>query len=66
MTRLDKWTVRAEWKRWSFVFEGYVSAASPRLLALLKKVMELHGEITNDGLKDDDNALDHRMHFTEW
>ena len=26
---------RAEWKRWSLVFKGYVGAASPRLLELM-------------------------------
>ena len=26
---------RAEWKRWSLVFRGYVGAASPRLLELM-------------------------------
>ena len=31
--------------------------------AVENKVTELHGEITNDGLNDNDNALNHRMHF---
>ena len=43
---------RAEWKRWSFVRKGHVGAASPR-----------QGEITFDGLNDDDNVLDHRLHY---
>ena len=53
---------RAEWKRWSFVFNGYVGPASPRLLELMTKVTELQGVITYDGLNDDNNALDHRLH----
>ena len=54
---------RAEWKRWSFVFGGYVGAASPRLLELMTRVTELQGEITYDALNEDDNALDHRLHY---
>ena len=53
---------RAEWKRWSFVFRGYVGAASPRLLELMTRVTELQGEITYDALNDDDNAMDHLLH----
>ena len=52
---------RAVWKRWSFVFKGCVGAASPRLLGLVNRVTEIQGEITFDGLNDDDNALDHRL-----
>ena len=54
---------RAEWKRWSFVFRGCVGAASPRLLELMTRVTELQGEITYDALNEDDNALDHRLHY---
>ena len=54
---------RAEWKRWSFVFRGYVGAASPRLLELMTRVTELQGEITYDALNEDDNALDNRLHY---
>ena len=54
---------RAEWKRWSFVFRGYVGAASPRLLELMTRVTELQGEITYDALNEDDNALDDRLHY---
>ena len=54
---------RAEWKRWRFVFRGYVGAASPRLLELMTRVTELQGEITYDALNEDDNALDHRLHY---
>ena len=53
---------RAEWKRWSFVFRGYVGAASPRQLELMTRVTELQGEVTYDALNEDDNALDHRLH----
>ena len=55
---------RAEWKRWSFVFKGYVDAASPRLLELMNRVIEIQGEITFDDLNDDDNAVDHQLHYT--
>ena len=54
---------RAEWKRWSFVFRGYVGAASPRLLELMTRVTELQGEITYDALNEDDNAMDHGLHY---
>ena len=54
---------RAEWKRWSFVSRGYVGAASPLLLELMTRVTELQGEITYDALNEDDNALDHRLHY---
>ena len=54
---------RAKWKRWSFVFRGYVGAASPRLLELITRVTGLQGEITYDALNQDDNALDHRLHY---
>ena len=53
----------AEWKRWSFVSRGYVGAASPRLLELMTRVTELQGEITYDALNEDDNALDHGLHY---
>ena len=53
---------RAEWKRWSFVFQGCVGAASPWLLELMNRVTEVQGEINYDALSDDDNALDHRLH----
>ena len=53
---------RAAWKRWSFVFKGHVGAASPRLLELMNRVIEIQGEITFDGLNDDDTALDHWLH----
>ena len=54
---------RAEWKRWSFVFRGYVGAASLRLLELMTRVTKLQGEITCDALNEDDNALDHPLHY---
>ena len=58
----DSTNDRAEWKRWSLVFRGYVGAASPRLLELMTRVTELQGEIIYDALNQDDNALDHRLH----
>ena len=45
------------------MFQGYVGAASPRLLELMNRVIEIQGEITFDGLNDDDNAWDHRLHY---
>ena len=54
---------RAEWKRWSFVFRGSLGAASPRLPELMTRVTELLGEIAYDGLNEDDNAPDHRLHY---
>ena len=44
------------------MFKGHVGAASPRLLELMNRVAEIRGEVTFDGLNDDDNALDHRWH----
>ena len=48
---------RAEWKRWSFVFRGYVGAE------LMTRVTKLQGEIACDALNEDDNALDHPLHY---
>ena len=43
--------------------QRYVGAASPRLLELMTRVTELQEEITYDALNEDDNALDHRLHY---